>query len=1053
MPIFEGIKFFCSSTLSENRRLDLTSSLERNGAESVPLEEATHIITHSLDYEGQDRAKGGSVTVTDYWAERSLILGRLQLVQHFSPDPSMLFSGVVACATDLVPSDVEVLSAGITALGGQWRAGLTRDVTHLFAVGPGSDKYQTALRYQKDTQVKVLLPHWFDDSVRLGICGLSTMAYEWPEPPLFTFGRLSPEMGAAAGDSLLRPQNKLSQEKKALYRAALITAEQEVKLGQAEPRNVWDHRRVLLSPDLELSDDRRQAIEAGIVRSGGVVVEYDARRVDVKYDFDVLIARYRWGGLYVQGVSERKLIGSLTWLFHVESTGTIGTPTAQLLHYPVPKKPIEGFSAHITVTNYTGDARDYLKKLIGLMGATFTPSMSGKNTVLIAAYISGNKANKARNWSIPVVNHTWLEDCFIQWKNLTVGLEKYVVFPPGLNFSDNLGERGIQREVILESLPDLETEMAHARSAVTPVAEVSNNDDGGKRSPAYAKRPNTRKANEVEDATGGLDSEDRINVNAKSQSTDARRGNVHMRVDEPEGAAPHEPGQHHELKRTWKSPKRASASHSPLRQATSPLKPAHKRLSSPNKRRRGADQETTEDEDEPSPTKRSTRAGLAAAGSLVNSPSKAPQKSPSKSSPGSPLLRMESVLMPPIGTGEALAKSSQQAAKTGPAKDKLQGRNPQAGSISPGHAYHLSSLTVDTTMDREEGPSRQVSRRSAASRASQRLREEVMPDVVNFEKEMRRGHVRAANVPESSKGKDKTDTGSKTVGKGKKRASVHNGVEGTLFSDDEHERKKRRISGTKGRSTGAGRADDGDELSDRAGAGSQGTAEISSGKGVKPKKVHPGGDVTREHTVRVLATQVTLEDNEERALAKLGAKIGVKPSECTHLVVKSLARTEKLLCAMAVAPHFVTERWVRDSITAKKLLSTDKYVLADRISEMKWKFELVDALKRAKANRGQLFAGKVFYVTNNVPLDKKLLKNVILAHGGQIRQHNPTVRALSGKSSGQQHFVISCAEDASVWRPIAEAGHAIYSQELVLSAALTQEMRLYDEEFRVDMPS
>ena len=64
MPIFDGIKFFCASTLSDNRRLDLTSSLGRNGAESVPLEEATHIITLSLDYEGQDRAKGGSVTVT-----------------------------------------------------------------------------------------------------------------------------------------------------------------------------------------------------------------------------------------------------------------------------------------------------------------------------------------------------------------------------------------------------------------------------------------------------------------------------------------------------------------------------------------------------------------------------------------------------------------------------------------------------------------------------------------------------------------------------------------------------------------------------------------------------------------------------------------------------------------------------------------------------------------------------------------------------------------------------------------------------------------------------
>jgi hypothetical protein len=46
----------------------------------------------------------------------------------------------------------------------------------------------------------------------------------------------------------------------------------------------------------------------------------------------------------------------------------------------------------------------------------------------------------------------------------------------------------------------------------------------------------------------------------------------------------------------------------------------------------------------------------------------------------------------------------------------------------------------------------------------------------------------------------------------------------------------------------------------------------------------------------------------------------VKPDECTHLVVKTLARTEKLLCAMAVAPAIVTENWVRDSIAAKKLL-------------------------------------------------------------------------------------------------------------------------------------
>jgi hypothetical protein len=98
--------------------------------------------------------------------------------------------------------------------------------------------------------------------------------------------------------------------------------------------------------------------------------------------------------------------------------------------------------------------------MIIAMGATFTPSMSGRNTVLIAALyafslfnrlskshcifsLKGTKAEKARAWSIPIVNHTWLEDCFVQWRNMTVGVEKYIVFPPGVDFSRMIGERGV----------------------------------------------------------------------------------------------------------------------------------------------------------------------------------------------------------------------------------------------------------------------------------------------------------------------------------------------------------------------------------------------------------------------------------------------------------------------------------------------------------------------------------------------------------------------------------------------------------------------------------
>jgi len=278
--------------------------------------------------------------------------------------------------------------------------------------------------------------------------------------------------------------------------------------------------------------------------------------------------------------------------------------------------------------------------------------------------------------------------------------------------------------------------------------------------------------------------------------------------------------------------------------------------------------------------------------------------------------------------------------------------------------------------------------------------------------------------------------------KGKKRASIQLTMEDVVYPDGEPSRKKRRRSGTK--------------VNDRAdvtGASSQGSVEILSNKGgtkaVKAKKPSSYRD-SSDKFVGILATQVTLDENDEKALAKLGARVGVKPDECTHLVVKTLARTEKLLCAMAVAPAIVTENWVRDSIAVKKLLPTDKYALVDPASEKKWKFKLKDALKRAKAKKGRLFAGKIFYVTNKVPLDKKLLKNVVSAHGGQLRQQNPTVRALSGNESGHQCFVISCPEDASIWRPIAEAGHSIYSHELILSAALTQEIHLDAEGVRVD---
>lgn len=61
------------------------------------------------------------------------------------------------------------------------------------------------------------------------------------------------------------------------------------------------------------------------------------------------------------------------------------TPPLALLANPLSGSLTLPPPQEITVTNYTGEAREYLKRLIQVMGAKFTPSMSGKNTVVVAA--------------------------------------------------------------------------------------------------------------------------------------------------------------------------------------------------------------------------------------------------------------------------------------------------------------------------------------------------------------------------------------------------------------------------------------------------------------------------------------------------------------------------------------------------------------------------------------------------------------------------------------------------------------------------------------------
>ena len=134
MGIFSGVAYTLSSSLRANDQKYLTDILDVNGATRSPLKEATHIISDTPEFEGwQSAPENAEVVIVSGHGPRPIISSDICIAQmgraihcagkapdvrskysaggprwltngarpkYYSADPSMLFSGVCACATD-----------------------------------------------------------------------------------------------------------------------------------------------------------------------------------------------------------------------------------------------------------------------------------------------------------------------------------------------------------------------------------------------------------------------------------------------------------------------------------------------------------------------------------------------------------------------------------------------------------------------------------------------------------------------------------------------------------------------------------------------------------------------------------------------------------------------------------------------------------------------------------------------------------------------------------------------------------------------------------------
>lgn len=114
------------------------------------------------------------------------------------------------------------------------------------------------------------------------------------------------------------------------------------------------------------------------------------------------------------------------------------------LHRQRPRIPQESYR-HSRRRLYAKHVRQEHRRDRSLVRPHFYSLITRSNTLTLKSSHQGTKTEKAVAWGIPVVNHLWLEDCFINWRNPTTTNEKYTCFPPGVDFGSMLGEKGIGR--------------------------------------------------------------------------------------------------------------------------------------------------------------------------------------------------------------------------------------------------------------------------------------------------------------------------------------------------------------------------------------------------------------------------------------------------------------------------------------------------------------------------------------------------------------------------------------------------------------------------------
>ncbi|OAL50731.1 hypothetical protein IQ07DRAFT_539097 [Pyrenochaeta sp. DS3sAY3a] len=426
--------------LSEERLLKIEDDITAAGGKIAPFDAAkgrvqnladiTYIVSETSDFPDYYASLDRMIhVVKPAWIEASLRGMKLKNPRTYSPDPALFMNEVVICCGDIPTGDKEAIEGGVLAMGGLVSPTLSKTVTHLIALD--IDDARCHLAIAKNLRLKIVLPHWFDDCLKVGR-RISERPYTLPDPEILVIdaGVIPP----------VRPSQQIRDATTPDPLSDPIAPTPGAHLEAPRGINALEGRAVKLSDDLNIHSKLRGTITGMIEAGGGKVT----KAID---EADIYICKYRDGPDFVKASRDDKYVGNLGWLYYLITHGTWTNPMRRMLHYPRPRNGIPGFNKFkISISSYTGEARIYLENLAKASGAEFTKTFRQDNTHLVTAHKNSEKCEAAAEWGVNVVNHLWLEESFAKCKEMPLTDSRYTYFPSRTNLGEVLGQTEIDRD-------------------------------------------------------------------------------------------------------------------------------------------------------------------------------------------------------------------------------------------------------------------------------------------------------------------------------------------------------------------------------------------------------------------------------------------------------------------------------------------------------------------------------------------------------------------------------------------------------------------------------